>query len=300
MTILESETETNSASLKVVDEEFCDVAREPVISEPSKSARCRIDVLGTGVDVLDLDRAVRRIESWIEQGSAQYVTVTGVHGVMEGVKDDAFRRAINRAGMVTPDGMPMVWLARWSGHRDARRVYGPDLMLEVCRAGVAHGWRHYFYGGKEGVAAELAETLQRRFPGLQVAGYECPPFRALSDEEDREVCERIMGSRAHLVWVGLGAPKQERWMASHVGRLGDSVLVGVGAAFDFHTGRVKQAPSWMQSAGLEWLFRLIQEPKRLWRRYLSNNPAFMARVAGRPFGFGRYGSIDDFLDGTGE
>jgi N-acetylglucosaminyldiphosphoundecaprenol N-acetyl-beta-D-mannosaminyltransferase len=161
------------------------------------------------------------------------------------------------------------------GFRHVERVYGPDLMLAVCEHSAKRGYRHFFYGGAPGVTEKLAVQLRSRFPGLQVAGTYSPPFRPLTPEEDREVVERINSSQPDIVWVGIGAPKQERWMAEHVGRLCAPVLIGVGAAFDFHGGLKKQAPRWMQKSGLEWSFRLMSEPRRLWRRYLVNNPFFL-------------------------
>ena len=238
----------------------------------------RVDVLGVGVSPLQFAGAVDRIEGWIEDRMPNYVCVTGVHGIMESRKDVDLRRIHNQAGMVTPDGMPLVWLCRTGGYPQVERVYGPDLLLACCERSIETGWSHYFYGGAEGVAEELARRLSERYPGLKVAGTYCPPFRELTDSEDEEVCRRIGDSGADIVWVGLSTPKQERWMARHVGRVGAPVLVGVGAAFDFHAGRKRQAPRWMQKSGLEWLFRLLQEPRRLGPRYLVNNPRFLLAI----------------------
>ncbi len=171
--------------------------------------------------------------------------------------------------------MPLVWLSRLYGWRNTRRVYGPDLMLDLCERSLATGYRHFFYGGQEGVPDRLSDRLQRRFPGLIVAGTYSPPFRTPTEEEDEEIVRRINDAKPDIVWVGLSTPKQEHWMAQHVDRLAASVLIGVGAAFDFHAGVKRQAPRWMQQSGLEWLFRLGSEPRRLWRRYLVNNPMFV-------------------------
>ena len=235
----------------------------------------RTDILGVQVSAIDIPRAVGTIERWINTNQREYVCVTGVHGVMESQKDKELREIHNRAGMVTPDGMPLVFLSRWYGHRDVQRVYGPDLMIELCRRSLETGWRHFFYGGAAGVADILVERLSERFEGLSVAGTYCPPFRPLSEEEEGDVKRIIDESRADIVWVGLSTPKQEQWMSAHVGRLEASVLIGVGAAFDFHAGLKPQAPLWMQRSALEWLFRLLTEPRRLWRRYLYNNPRFL-------------------------
>lgn len=238
----------------------------------------RVNVLGVGVSPVDLDRAVETLAEWVEAKRSTYVCVTGVHGVMESRRDPELRAIHNRAGMVVPDGMPLVWLSRLADLAPAGRVYGPDLLLAACAASVERGWRHFLYGGADGVPERLAARLEERFPGIRIAGAWSPPFRPLTAEEDRRAVERIADSGADLVWVGLGTPKQERWMADHAGRV-PAVLLGVGAAFDFHAGLKPQAPAWMQRAGLEWLFRLGSEPRRLWRRYLVNNPWFLAEVA---------------------
>ncbi len=239
----------------------------------------RAYILGVGVSAINMKMAVEIIEGWIERREPHYVCVTGVHGVMESQRDPALRAIHNRAGLVTPDGMPLVWLSRLKGFAHVERVYGPDLTLALCERAAQRGYRHFFYGGAPGVPEALAAELTRRFPGLQVAGTFSPPFRPLTPEEDEEVVRMINAAEADIVWVGLSTPKQERWMADHVGRLTAPVLIGIGAAFDFLTGRKPQAPRWMQQAGLEWLFRLLTEPRRLWRRYLVNNPLFLTLIA---------------------
>lgn len=238
----------------------------------------RTPVLGVGVSLVDIPSALLRIERWVADGEPNYVCVTGVHGVMESQRDPDLRAIHNRAGMVVPDGMPLVWIARRRGHRFVDRVYGPDLMLASCAASERTGHRHFLYGGAEGVPELLRDRLVERFPFLQVVGTLSPPFRPLTEAEDEDVVRRIHDSGADLVWVGLSTPKQERWMAAHVGRL-RAVQLGVGAAFDFHAGLKTQAPPWMQRAGLEWLYRLLSEPRRLGPRYLRNNPAFLWRLA---------------------
>jgi N-acetylglucosaminyldiphosphoundecaprenol N-acetyl-beta-D-mannosaminyltransferase len=235
----------------------------------------RVDVLGVGVSAINMDNALDVIDRWITGGVHQYVCITGVHGVMESQRDESLRGIHNAAGLVTPDGMPLVWLSRLRGFRDTSRVYGPDLMLAVCERSLATGYRHYFYGGDDGVPERLVRKLTKRFPGLVVAGTYSPPFRALTAAENEDILRRINDAKPDIVWIGLGTPKQEYWMADHVNRLTASVLIGVGAAFDFHAGLKRQAPRWMQRSGLEWLFRLATEPRRLWRRYLVNNPLFI-------------------------
>lgn len=242
----------------------------------------RVDVLGVRVSAVNPNSALARIGGWVERGDRQYVCVTGVHGVMESQADPGLLAVHNASGLTVPDGVPLVWCARRAGSAETARVYGPDLMLAVLERAAERGWSSYFYGGAPGVPEQLASTMAARFPGLRVAGSESPPFRPLTAQESLEVVERINGSGADLVWVGLSTPKQERWMAAHRAGLDAAVLLGVGAAFDFHTGRVRQAPSWMQTRGLEWLFRLAVEPRRLWRRYLSNNPRFVVAILRRP------------------
>lgn len=244
--------------------------------------RPRVDVLGVGVSAIDLGTAVAQVSAWIETRQRHYVCVTGVHGVMECQADPELLAIHNSSGMTTPDGMPMVWAGRRAGARSMSRVYGPDLMLAVLEQATARGWRSFFYGGGDGVADTLAARMMERFPGLQVAGTHTPPFRELTAAEDEDIVDIINASEAHLVWVGLSTPKQERWMAAHRDRLQASVLFGVGAAFDIHAGLLPQAPLWMQQRGLEWAYRLLREPKRLWRRYLYNNPRFVVGIARRP------------------
>jgi N-acetylglucosaminyldiphosphoundecaprenol N-acetyl-beta-D-mannosaminyltransferase len=242
----------------------------------------RIDVLGVHVSAVDPPMALAEVERWIAQGEQHYVCVTGVHGVMECQHDPELRAIHNASGLTTPDGMPMVWAGHRAGAGWMRRVYGPDLMLAVLERAAANGWSSFFYGGKEGVPEQLAARLAGRFPGLRVAGTWSPPFRPLTPEEDEALVERINAAAPDLVWVGLSTPKQERWMAAHVGRLRAPVLLGVGAAFDIHAGTLRQAPPWMQRNGLEWLYRLYREPRRLWRRYGSIIPRFLVAILRRP------------------
>jgi N-acetylglucosaminyldiphosphoundecaprenol N-acetyl-beta-D-mannosaminyltransferase len=248
----------------------------------------RANVLGVGVSPVSRAQAIAVIDGWIGAGDRQYVCVSGVHGVMESQRDPTLRAIHNGAGMVVPDGMPLVWLSRLRGFPQVERVYGPDLLLSCCRRSLETKSRHFFYGGAEGVPERLVERLQTRFPGLLVAGMWSPPFRPLTPEEDAEAVRRINEARPDIVWVGLSTPKQERWMAEHRARIGAPVLIGIGAAFDFHAGLKRQAPRWMQRSGLEWLFRLATEPRRLWRRYLRNNPLFVWHIALQAVGLKRY------------
>ena len=226
-------------------------------------------VLGVRVNAVQIPDAISWMEQRIDRREPPgYVAVTGMHGVSESRRDPMFRDVLNTAGLVVPDGMPLVWIGRLRGFGLRRRVYGPELMLEFCQATAARGLRHFFYGGAPGVADDLAARLAERCPGLVVAGTYSPPFRPLTPEEDAAVVDRINESGADIVWVGLSTPKQERWMHQHRDVLRVPVLVGVGAAFDMHSGRLKQAPAWMRENGLEWFYRLVQEPRRLWRRYI--------------------------------
>lgn len=221
--------------------------------------------------------AVETVMKWISghSGRCRYVCVSGVHGVMEAVQDREFRQVLNHADLNVPDGMPIVWIGRLAGFGHMRRVFGPDLMLDVCKRSVRVGATHYFYGGKEGVADELAGNMIRAFPGLKTAGTFCPPFRALTQEEEETMIAEINSTHPDVLWVGLSTPKQEKWAARMASRLNAKVVLCVGAAFDYNTGRIRRAPRWMQWSGLEWLYRVLQEPRRLYKRYLRNNPLFV-------------------------
>jgi len=256
-------------------------------------SRERYGVLGVWIDAVDPGRAVEAIEGWIARGERGYVCVSNVHTVMEARRDESLRAIVNAAELAVPDGMPLVWVGRLRASREVRRVYGPDLTLQLCEQSARRGYRCFFYGSGPGVAEELAQELSRRYPGLRVVGAEAPPFRPLTLEEDEEAVRRINAAAPDIVFLGLGCPKQEQWMSAHRERLRAAALLGVGAAFDFHTGRVRQAPRWMMRAGLEWLFRLGQEPHRLWRRYLVLNPLFVFHLVLELSGLRRYPSPAD-------
>jgi N-acetylglucosaminyldiphosphoundecaprenol N-acetyl-beta-D-mannosaminyltransferase len=218
-----------------------------------------------------------------------YACTCPVYTLMQGHEQPEVRAALNGADWVTPDGMPVVWALRWLGARSVGRVYGPDMLLALSAVSARRGFRNYYLGGAPGVAEALAQTLTRRFPGLVAAGTDSPPFRAQTETEEAAMLQRVDASAADVVWVGLGSPKQDLWMARCRPRLEAPLLVGVGAAFDFFTGRQAQAPAWMQRAGLEWLFRLAHEPRRLWRRYLVYNPKFVLHLALQLAGLKRHG-----------
>ena len=248
----------------------------------------RVNVLGVGVSVLNLPSALAAIAEAVRTRRPGYICVTGVHGVMEAQTDTVFQRILNGAFLCTPDGMPMVWLGKLRGHAGMRRVYGPDLMLDVCAWSETSGCRHFFYGGAPGVAEELRDRLTARFPKLPVAGCYTPPFRPLNAAEIVQLQALVRTTRPDILWVGLSTPKQEKFMAEFLPKLDVTLMVGVGAAFDFHSGRMQQAPRWMQRSGLEWFYRLCQEPRRLAKRYLKNNPWFVLKIAGQLSGFKKY------------
>jgi N-acetylglucosaminyldiphosphoundecaprenol N-acetyl-beta-D-mannosaminyltransferase len=238
------------------------------------------NVLGVRVSAIDLKSAVDLSDQWIRSAKGHgYICATGVHGVMEARVDSEVRRVLNRALINVPDGMPMSWVGHLQGFRNMDRVFGPDLMMAICRLSVERGYRNFFYGGKPGVAALLSEALQGKIPGLQVVGTYTPPFRSLTLDEEREVLDQVRESRPHIFWVGLSTPKQERFMAQYVETLQVPLMFGVGAAFDFHTGAIRDCSLWVKRSGLQWLHRLMQDPRHLWKRYLRNNPAFLLHIA---------------------
>ncbi|MFC7476232.1 WecB/TagA/CpsF family glycosyltransferase [Dankookia sp. GCM10030260] len=235
----------------------------------------KVNILGVGVSAIRMQDATATLEQWIARRSPGYVCITGVHGVMESQRDPTLKAIHNAAGMVTPDGVPLVWMSRMLGFPQVERVYGPDLMREMTALSARRGYRNYYYGGAPGTADRLKEVLTRAHPGLQVVGTCCPPFRPLTPEEDAATIAEINAAQPDIIWVGLSTPKQERWMAAHLGKLSAPAMVGVGAAFDFLSGQKPQAPRWMQRNGLEWAFRMATEPRRLAGRYVRNNPAFV-------------------------
>ncbi|WP_269523436.1 WecB/TagA/CpsF family glycosyltransferase [Coraliomargarita parva] len=232
-------------------------------------------VLGQRLHATSYEHATQLVIEWGKARSSRYVCVTNVHVVMEGWDSEEYRSVVNSADLITPDGVPLVWSLRALGVGHATRVYGPDLTLHICRAAAREGVKVALYGGTEESLKDFVAVLDKTIPGIEVACAISPPFRPLTDEEDREYTEQIESSGAGVLFVGIGCPKQERWMAAHKGRISMPML-GVGAAFDFHSGRVKQSPPLMQKLGLEWLFRLFMEPRRLWRRYAWHNPRFIA------------------------
>jgi N-acetylglucosaminyldiphosphoundecaprenol N-acetyl-beta-D-mannosaminyltransferase len=234
-------------------------------------------VLGVGFDLVSYEDVLQAIENWRAKGQRHYVTLTPPYSVVMCCRDNELKEATQSATLTLPDGVGIILAALLLGYPHHGRVSGPTLLLKLCDWGRAQGLRHFFYGGAPGVADALVLRLSARFPGLTIAGTSCPPFRPLTPEEDRELVQRINETKPDVVWVGLGSPKQEKWMASHVDRIEAAALIGIGAAFDFHSGRVNWAPAWMRKMGMEWAYRLAHEPKRMWRRNV-NSFVFLARV----------------------
>ena len=241
-------------------------------------SRARANILGVAIDAVNMATAVSAIDAAVASGQKGYVCVTGVHGIMEAQRDGHLRSTLNSSLLTTPDGMPTVWVGKWQGFRAMDRVYGPDLMLSVCELSTVKGYTHYLYGGKPGIAEQLQSVLEHRFPGIHIVGTYCPPFRRLNHDEERELIRRVAELQPDLFWIGLSTPKQERFMAEFIHKLDTKVMLGVGAAFDIHTGMLKDSPAWIKMAGLQWLHRLLQEPRRLWNRYLVNNPKFVLNI----------------------
>jgi N-acetylglucosaminyldiphosphoundecaprenol N-acetyl-beta-D-mannosaminyltransferase len=242
------------------------------------------DVLGVRVDVVQIADVIHHMRQWIDaKGPCRWIAVTGMHGVMVAQDDPAFRNTLQAADLVVPDGISLVWLGRMRGRRLKRRVYGPDLFAAFFGDPVSKETRHFLYGGAPGVAESLASVVARRYPSARVVGTITPPFRSLSSEEEDAVIAQINAAAPDVVWVGLSTPKQELWMQRHRSRLRVPVLVGVGAAFDFISGRVRQAPQWLRDRGLEWLWRLVHEPRRLWRRTVLLGPRFVVQSLAQVF-----------------
>ncbi len=259
-------------------------------------------VLGVHVSATSYDEVALVCQNWIEQARQErvsasrrnaaprgrYVCVTSVHGVITAVNDPSFRSILNGADIATPDGMPLVWAMRSFGLRGQTRVYGPDLTLKLCEQAVRCGHRVFLYGGREETLQALMDSLLELFPDIRIAGMHATPFRPLTPEEDDACVRMIQEAETDLLLVGLSTPKQDRWMADHVAKFRGIVMIGVGAAFDFHAGRVKQAPRWIQQAGLEWFFRLLMEPRRLWKRYFTIVPLFLPMWAMQKLGILKY------------
>lgn len=236
------------------------------------------NILGTKIAPINILDVVIKIEKFISNNIKNYITITGVHGLIEALYSYEVRIAHNRAALSVPDGMPLVWIGKLKGFKNLERCYGPDLMLEVIEDSLKNKYKHFFYGGANGVAELLKEKMEEKYPGVQIVGTYTPPFHSLNQMEEKEFIQQIFRLKPDIIWVGLSTPKQEIFMYEYLPKLDTKLMIGVGAAFDFHTGRVKQAPRWMQRSGLEWFYRIIADPKRLWKRYAKNNPLFIWHI----------------------
>ncbi|MBL0373806.1 WecB/TagA/CpsF family glycosyltransferase [Rhizobium sp. KVB221] len=256
------------------------------------------NVLGVRVSAVNLKSATGLIQAAIEGGKRGYVCVRDAHGVVRCQKDPELRSIHNRAFLVTPDGMPLVWALKHDGHPESDRVYGPDLMLSVFEAGRSKGLRHFLYGATTKTLELLQARLLGKFPEAKIVGSYAPPFHELSSQEEADIADRINRSGADIVWVGLSSPKQELWMARMRDRLEASMLIGVGAAVDFHAGLKRQAPRLIQRSGFEWAFRLMCEPRRLWRRYAYVVPTYISLTALQRLGLRKFPIEDERFESS--
>lgn len=271
------------------------------VKNTQSRVRERVNILGVGVSVTNLTKATNDIaQAVLEQGRVGYVTVTGAHGIIESTKSEKLKEIHNGSYLSVPDGVPTVWIGKFQGHADMARVYGPDLMAEIFIRGEQSSKKikHFLWGASPSVVAELEKTLLRKYPNADIIAAVSPPYRALSKQERFDLLEQINLTQPHFFWVGLSTPKQEEFMHDFLEQFeGDLnfitkekgfIMLGVGAAFDFHAGKLKQAPSIFQNAGMEWLFRVLIEPKRLWKRYLIVVPTFLCKVIAQLSGFKKY------------
>ena len=232
------------------------------------------EILKTNINVTNMSDTIKYIGGHLDDLRGKYICVSNVHTTVMSYENEEYRKIQNGAAMALPDGAPLSSYSRRKGYKQAQRVTGPDLMLELFAISKEKGYRHYFYGATEETLQSMKEVLERDYPGIQIAGMYAPPFRALTPQEDAQIVAKINESRPDFIWIGLGAPKQEEWMYQHMGQL-QGVLIGVGAGFDYLAGYIKRAPRWMQRMSFEWLYRLLQDPKRLWRRYFTSNVKFI-------------------------
>jgi N-acetylglucosaminyldiphosphoundecaprenol N-acetyl-beta-D-mannosaminyltransferase len=254
-------------------------ADQTLLTNPAPTQSALVNVLGVGVHAVDMAESVARMRHAVEGTHKGYVCLAGVHGIMEARRNPDLREIFANAYLVAPDGMPAVWMGRIQGFSNMQRVFGPDLMLEVIGRKELSTCRHFLCGGGPGVAEQLRDEMVRRFPWAVIAGVYTPPFRAMTAEEEADLAMRVRQARPDIIWVGLSTPKQDRFMAKYLPLLDTKLMVGVGAAFLFHTGAIQDSPQWVKQAGLQWFHRLLQEPSRLWRRYLVNVPAFLLKAA---------------------
>ena len=245
-------------------------------------------LLGISIEALNMELTLKRISGELELRRKGYICMAGVHGIMEAHRNAELAAIYAGSSITVPDGTPTVWVGRWEGHKAMQRVAGPDLMLEVFRRKQFAAYTHFLYGGEEHVAEELRERFTQRFPWARIVGTYTPPFRDLNAEEEESLIARIRELKPDIIWVGISTPRQERFMHRYLHRLDTTLMFGVGAAYDFHTGRIQDAPQWIKTIGMQWLHRLLQDPRRLWKRYLRNNPAFMWHIALQLSGLRQY------------
>lgn len=245
-------------------------------------------LLAISVEAVDMERTLRRIATELAARRKGYVCMANVHGIMEAQRDAELAGIYASSSITVPDGTPTVWVGRWQGHNGMQRVAGPDLMREVFRRKEFAGCTHFLYGGEEHVAEQLRERFTRQYPWACIIGTYTPPFRDLNAEEEESLIARVRELKPDIIWVGISTPKQERFMHRYLHRLDTTLMFGVGAAYDFHTGRIQDAPQWVKTIGMQWLHRLIQDPRRLWKRYLRNNPAFLWHIALQLSGLRQY------------
>ena len=255
------------------------VGQDPAGTYQEKTKTSSANVLGVQVAALDMAAALRRIKDALVRRQKGYVCMAGVHGIMEAHRDPAVKSAFADSYLTLPDGTPMAWVGRFQGLRGMQRLTGPDLMLEVLRNRQFAEYSHFFYGGKPGVAEELSSAMSQRFPWIQIAGTYTPPFRDLTDEQERDLVSSIRFLKPAIIWVGISTPRQEQFMRKYLPKLDTCLMFGVGAAFDFHTGRIRDCSDWIKRAGLQWLHRLVQDPRHLLWRYVRNNPSFIWQIA---------------------
>jgi N-acetylglucosaminyldiphosphoundecaprenol N-acetyl-beta-D-mannosaminyltransferase len=234
-----------------------------------------VNIFGSMIAVTTMNSVLATLAQWINEEKTRYICLANVHTVVTGVSDQLFRKVTNHSAMTLPDGMPLVWLAKLKSRNQIQKCSGPDLMSRVFETSVCQNYSHFFYGDTEETLLRLKEKLGRQYPGLRIVEMRSPPFRPLTAEEDRQLIAEINCLKPDIIWVGLGAPKQELWMSDHVTKFHASLMIGVGAGFKFHAGTVSRAPVWMQNAGLEWFYRLAQEPRKLWKRYFVTNTLFI-------------------------